>query len=273
MASNIPTLHFQLELPPDQQLSFPDPDYDFGPSTQFAETSSISPGKSQFPSLNLQHGPPPDPITPIDQVVHTPEFPPQVLRFDKRSAYQSSCTETDGVFSQPTTCIPSLSPYDPHPASLSFAAAEYSSSKPSPFHTSRVQNYSSPSLPLASFHASAQGSSSCLAPFEVEGCQIATQEQDMTYLAHLPRRLSYHGDSDLLDSGLSLPLRMPSATYPCLSEEGNMASTLGRPELAPPAVIRPFFSSDFPCPASDSSPRTPLDEFMAASVHNGSLSM
>ena len=273
MASNIPTLRFQLELSPSQQLSFPDPDYDFDPSTQFAETDSISLGRSQFPYLNLQHAPPPDPITPIDQIIHTPEFPPQVLRFDKRSAYQPSCTETDGVFSQPMTCVPSLSPYDPHPASLSYAAAEYSSSKPSPFHTSRVQNYSSPSFPLASFHASAQGTSSCLVPFEVEGCQIAAQEQEMTYLAHLPRRLSYHGNSDLLDSGLSPPLRMPSATYPCLSEEGNVATTLGRPELAPPAMIRPFFTSDFSCAASGSSPRTPLDAFMAASVHDDSLSL
>jgi len=272
MASNIPTLRFPLELPPSQQLSFPNPEYGFDSSTQSVETGLISLAGSQFPYLNC-HGQPAAPITPIDQITHTPEFPPQVLRFDKRSPYQPSCTDKDSAFPQPVTCVPSLSPYDPHPGSLSFAAAEYSSSKPSPFHTSRVQNYSSPPFPLASFHASAQGASSCLVPFEVEGCQSAAQEQDITYLAHLPRRLSYHGDLELMDAGLSLRMPSGSATYPCLSEEGNMATTLGRLELAPPAVIRPFFTSDFPCPASGSSPRTPLDEFMAASVHDGSLSL
>ena len=265
IASNIPTLRFQLELPPSQQLSFPDPDYGFDSSTQSVGAGSIS----LAGDLSC-HGHA-DPITPIDQIIYTPEFPPQLLRFDKRPAYQSPCIEKDGVFSQPVTCVPSLSPYDPHPGSLSFSGAEYSYSKPSPFHTSRMHNYSSPSLPLASFHASVQGASSCLVPFEVEGCQSAAQGQDITYLAHLPRRLSYHGGSELLDSGLFL--RMPSATYPCLSEEGNMATTLGRLELAPPAVIRPFFTSDFPCPASGSSPHTPLDDFMAASVHDGSLSL
>jgi len=270
MASNTPTLRFQLELPPSQQISFSGPEYGFDSSTQSVDTGSISLAGNQFPYLNC-HGHPADPITPIDQIIHTPEFPPQVLRFDKRSPYQPSCTEKDYVFSQPVTCVPTLSPYNPHSGSLSFAAAEYSSSQPSPFHTSRVQNYSSPSFPLASFHASAQGASSCLVPFEVEGCQSATQEQDITYLAHLPRRLSYHGDLELLDLGLSL--RMPSATYPCLSEEGNMATTLGRLELAPPAVIRPFFTYDLPRPALGNSPRTPLDEFMATSVHDGSLSL
>jgi hypothetical protein len=270
IASNIPTLRFQLELPPSQQLSFPDPDYDFDSSTQSLGTGSISLAGSQFPYLSC-HGHPADPITPIDQIIHTPEFPPQLLRFDKRPAYQSPCIEKDGVYSHPVTCIPSLSPYDPHPGSLSFSGAEYSSSKPSPFHTSRVHNYSSPSLQLASFHASVPGASSCLVPFEVEGCQSTAQGQDIAYLTHLPRRLSYHGDSELLDSGL--PLRMPSATYPYLSEEGNMATTLGRLELAPPAVIRPFFTSDFPCPASGNSPHGPLDDFMAASVHDESLSL
>ncbi len=264
MASN------QLDLPSGPQFSFPDTDYGFDASTQSVETGTLYLAGSQFPYLS-SYGHSADPITPIDQIIHTPEFPPQVLRCDKRSAYQSPCIEKNGVFPQPMTCVPSLSPYDSHPSPHLLAAVEYSSGKPSPFHTSRMQNHSFLPSPLASFHASVQGASSCLVQLEVEGCQTATQEQDITHLTHLPRRLSYHCDSELLDLGLSL--RMPSAAYPCFSEEGNMASTLGRLELASPAVIRPFFTSDFPCPASGNPAHTPLDELMAASVHGGSVSL
>jgi len=271
MASNIPTLHFPLDLPPGPQFSFPDPNYGFDTSTQSVGTAGPLPlVGSQFPYVSC-HGHSADPITPIDQIIHTPEFPPQVLRCDKRPAYQSPCTEKDGVFFQPAACGPSMSPFEPHPGShfTGFTgAAEYTSSKPSPFHMSQVQNYSFPSSPLASYHASAQSASSCLVPLESEGCQSATQEQDITHMVHLPRRLSYHYGSELLDSGLYL--RMPSAAYPCLPEETNMANTLGRLELASPAVIRPFFTSDFPCPTST---HTALHELMAASVQDGSLSL
>lgn len=264
MASNIPGLRLQLDLPSGPPFSFPDSGYGFEASTM-SETESLSLAEDQFPYLSC-HGHSADPITPIDQIIHTPEFPPQVLRYDKRSAYQC-CAENDDIFSQPVTCAPSLSPYDPHPIPHLFSAAEYGSSKPGPLHTSRAQNYPFLSSPLASFHASVQGASSCLVP---ESCQGTTQTQDITYLAHLSRCPSYPCDSGLLDSGLSL--RMSSAAYSCVSEEGDMASTLGTLELASPAVIRPFFPSDFPYPASGSSPHTPLDELATASVHDGSVS-
>jgi hypothetical protein len=269
MASNIPTLHFPLDLPPGPQFSFPDPNYGFDTSTQSVGTAGSLPlVESQFPYVSC-HGHSADPITPIDQIIHTPEFPPQVLRCDRRPAYQSPCTEKDGVFFQPVARVPSLSPFEPHPHLT--AAAEYTSSKHSPFHTSRVQNYSFPSSPLAPFHASVQSASSCLVPLESEGCRSATQEQDITHLVHLPRRLSYHYGSELLDSGLYL--RMPSAAYSCLPEETNMANTLGLLELASPAVIRPFFTSDFPCPTSNGSTHPALHELMAASVQDGSVSL
>ena len=265
MASNIPALHFPLDLPPGPQFSFPDPNYGFDTSTQSVGTACSLPlVGSQFPYVGC-HGHSADPITPIDQIIHTPEFPPQVLRCDKRPAYQSPCTEKDGVFFQQAACGPY--PFEPQPGSHFTGAAEYTSSKPSPFHMSRVQNYAFPSSPLASYHASAQSASSCSVPLESEGCHSATQEQDITHLAHLPRRLSYHYGSELLDSGPYL--RMPSAAYPCLPEETNMANTLGRLELASPAVIRPFFTSDFPCPTST---HTALHELMAAS-QDGSVSL
>jgi hypothetical protein len=267
MASNIPTLHFPLDLPPGPQFSFTDQNYGFDTSAQSVGTAGSLPLVGCFPYVSC-HGHSADPITPVDQIIHTPEFPPQVLRCDKRPAYQSPYTEKDGVFFQPAACGPSLSPFEPHPGPHFTGAAEYTSSKPSPFHVSRVQNYSFPSSPLASYHASVPSASSCLVPLESEGCQSATQEQDITHLVHLPRRLSYHHGLELLDSGLYL--RMPSAAYPCAPGETNMVNTLGRLELASPAVIRPFFTSDFPCPTST---HTALHELMPASVQDGSVSL
>lgn len=255
-ASNISDLHFQLGLPPGPQVSFTDSDHDFEASTISVGTGSFSLAGNQFPYLNC-HDHSADPITPVDQIIHTPDLPPQVLRCDKRSVYQSWCTEKDGLFSQLVACVPPLSPYDPYPSSHLFATAEYSSSKPNPFHTSRAQNRFFPSSPLASFHAGVQ-SASCLVPLGAEGCQDATQAQDVTHLSQLPRRLSYPCDAQLLDSGLSS--RMTSTAYSYASEENNMASALGSSELASPAVIRPFFTSDFPGPGSGSLPCTPLDE-------------
>jgi hypothetical protein len=268
--NNIPGLSFQLDLPSGLQFSFPDSGCDFEASAMSVETGrSLSFAGNQFPYLSY-HGHSADPITPVDQIIRTPEFPPQVLRCDKRSAYQSRYTEKDGVFSQPVTYVPSLGPCDPQPSPDLFATADYSSSKPSPFHTSRAQNYPFPSSPLASFPSGVHSLSSCLAPLGPEGYQGETQIQDITQLAHLPRRLSYPCDSRLLDSGLSL--RMSPAAYSYVSEEGNMASTLGSLELASPAVIRPFFTSDFPCHVSGSSPHTPLEKVAMAPVHDGSIS-
>jgi hypothetical protein len=268
MSSDIPGLRFQLDLPV-PPFSFPDSGYDFDASTTPIEAGPLSLAGNQFPYLSC-HGHPADPITPIDQIIHTPEFPPQVLRCDKRSAYQSHCAEKDGVFFQPVTCGPSLSPYDPQAGSHLFATGEYGSTKPSPFNASRAQNYSFPSSPLASFHASVQSASPGLMPLGPEVCHGQSQTQDFTHLAHLPRRLSYPCDSRLLDLGTSL--RASSVVYSSVSEGGNLASTLGSLELAPPAIIRPFFIPDFPCSAPASSPHTPLSELATASVQDGTAS-
>lgn len=256
-ASDIPDLRFQLGLPPGPQVSFMDSDYDFEASTISVGTGSFPLAGNQFPYLSC-HDHSADPITPVDQVIRTPDLPPQVHRCDKRSAYQSRCAEKDGLYSHSVACVPPLSPYDPYPTSHLLAAAEYSSSKPSPFYTSRAQNYSFPSSPLSSFRPGVQSASPCLVPLGPEGCQDATQAQDITHPAPLPRRLSYPCDARLLDSGLSL--RMTSAAYSYASEENNMASTLGSSELASPAVIGSFFTSDFPGPGSGRLPYAPLDE-------------
>jgi hypothetical protein len=265
MASNIPGLRFQLDLPPGPQFSLTNSGYDFEASTVSVETGSLSLAGNQFPYLNC-HGHSAEPITPIDQIIHTPDLPPQELRCDKRSAYQLRCAEKDDLYSQSMTCAPSLSLYDPYPGSHLFAAAEYSSNKLSPFHASRAQNYSFPSSPLAPFYAGVRSVSSCLVPLGPEGRQDATRTQDITHPAQLPRRLSYPDDAQSLDSGLSL--RMTSAACPFASKENNVAGTFGSLELASPAVIRPFYASDFPCPGSGSSPHTPIDELAIASVHD-----
>ncbi|SRR5216684_2843835 len=269
MASNIPGLRFQLDLPSGPQFSLTDSGYDFEASTMSVETESLSLTGNQYPYLSC-HGHSAEPITPIDQIIHTPDLPPQVLRCDKGSAYQLRCAEKDDIFSQSVTCVPSLSLYDPYTNSHLLAAAEYSSSNSSPFHASRAQDYSFPPSPLASFHAGVQGAASCLVPLGPEGCQDATRTQDITHLAQLPRRLSYPCDARFLDSRLSF--RMTSAAYPCTSEENNVASSLGSLELASPAVIRPFYTSDFHAPGSGSSPHTPLDEVAIASIHDGPVS-
>lgn len=265
MASNIPGLCFQLDLPPGTQFSLADSGYDFEASTMSVETGSLSLAGNQFPYLSC-HGHSAEPITPIDQIIHTPDLPPQEPRYDKRSAYQLRCAENDDFYSQSTTCVPSLNLYDSYPSSHLFAAAEFGSNKLSPFRASRAQNYPFPSSPLAPFHAGIRSASSCLVPLGPEGRQDATRTQDITHSVQLPRRLYYPDDAQSLDSGLSL--RMASAAYPSASKENNVVSTFGNLELAPPAVIRPFYTSDFPCPGAGNSPHTTFDELAIASVHN-----
>lgn len=265
MPSNIPDLRFQLDLPLGQQFSLTDSGYDFEASTMSVETGSLSLAGHQFPYLGC-HGHSAEPITPIDQIIHTPDLPPQELRCDKRSGYQLGCTEKDDLYSQSMTCVPTLNLYDPYSSSHLFAVAEYSSSKPSPFHASRAQNYSFPSSPLAPSHVGVRSAASCLVPLGPEGCQDAHRTQDITRLAQLPRRLSYPDDPRSLDSGSSL--RMASAAHPFASKENDRSGTFGNIELASPAVIRPFYTSAFPCPGSSSSPHAPLDELVIASVRD-----
>jgi hypothetical protein len=263
ISPEIPGLYFQLDprVPP---FSFPGSGYGLDASTTPVEAESLGLAGNQFPYLNC-HGHTTEPITPIDQIIHTPEFPPQVLRCDKRSVYESRCAEKDAAFFQPAACASSLGPYDPQAGSHLFATAEYGSSKLSPFQASRAQNYSFPSSPLASYHASVQSASpGLMVPLDPEVCQGQPQIQDFTHMAHLPRRLSYPCDSRLLDLGPSL--RASSVAYSYVSEEGNIGSTLGGLDLAPPAVIRPFFIPNFPCSASGSSPSIPLAELASASV-------
>jgi hypothetical protein len=263
MASNTPGLCFQLDLTPGAQFSPTDSGYDFEALTVSVETGSLSLAGNQFPYLSCQ-GHSAEPITPIDQIIHTPDLPPQELRCDKRSAYQLRCAEKDDFYSQSMTCVPSLNLHDPYPSSHLFAAAEYSPNKLSPFHASRAQNYSFPSSPLAPFHAGVRSASSCLAPLGPEVRQDAIRTQDITYSGQLPRRLYYPDDARSLDSGLSL--RMASAAYPSASKENNGAGTFGNLELASPAVIRPFYTSDFP--DAGSSPHTTFDELAIASIHD-----
>ncbi|KAH9038994.1 TEA/ATTS domain family-domain-containing protein [Lactarius pseudohatsudake] len=259
MTSGVADLRFQLDLPT-APSSFSESGYGF-------EASSLTLSGNEFPYLSCysQTG---DPITPLDQITHTPEFPPQVIRYDKRSACQQlRYSERDSVFFQPVACHSSLSQYETHPVSHLFPAASvYSSVKPSPFNTCRTQNYSFPSSPLASFHPSIEHSSPQPLPLGPESCRGSIQTtQDVTHLAHLPRRLSYSCDS-------ALPLRASSVAYSYVSQEGSIASTLGGLELAPPAVIRPFFVSDFPYSAAGNSPHPPLAESATASHHDGTVS-
>ncbi|KAH9056654.1 TEA/ATTS domain family-domain-containing protein, partial [Lactarius vividus] len=259
MPSGVADLRFQLDLPT-APSSFSESGYGF-------EASPLTLSGNEFPYLGC-YGQTGDPITPLDRITHTPEFPPQVIRYDKRSAYQQlRCSERDAVFFQPVACHSSLSQYETHPLSHLFSAATvYSSVKPSPFNTCRAQNYSFPSSPLASFHPSLECSSPQPLPLGTESCRGSIQTtQDVTHLAHLPRRLSY-------SCGSALPLRASSVAYSCVSQEGNIANTLGGLELAPPAVIRPFFVSEFPYSATSNLPHPPLTESATASHHNGTVS-
>ncbi|KAI0303472.1 TEA/ATTS domain family-domain-containing protein [Multifurca ochricompacta] len=269
VSSNITGLRFQLDLPPVPSFSFANSGYGFEASTISAEAGHLPFAGNQFPYLSC-HDQASEPITPVDQIIHTPEFPPQVLRYDKRPVYQSRYAEKDDAFFQPVTCVPSLSPYDPHNGSHLMAAAEYCSSKPSAFHTSRAQNYSFPSSPLASFHSNIEGTSPRLLSLGPEGCHGGILTQDVSHIVHLPRRLSYPCDSRLLDSALSL--RMSPVVYSYVPEEGHSTNTLESLELASPAVIRPFFISDFACSAAGSSPHTPLAEMTTGSLHDGTVS-
>ncbi len=259
MTSGVADLRFQLDLPPAPSSSFSESGYGF-------EAGSLTLSGNELPYLGCysQTG---DPITPLDQIIHTPEFPPQVVRYDKRSTYQQlRCSERETVFFQPAACHSSLSQYETYPASHLFPATVYSSVKHSPFNTCCAQNYSFPSSPLASFHPSIERSSPQPLSLGPESCHGSIQTtQDVTHLAHLPRRLSYSCDS-------ALPLRTSSVPYSYVSQEGSIASTLGSLELAPPAVIRPFFVSEFPCPAAGSSPHPPLAELATASLHDGTVS-
>jgi hypothetical protein len=256
VTSTLAELRLQLDLPPGPSSLFSESGYGF-------ETGSLTLAGNEPPYLSCysQTG---DPITPLDQITHTPEFPPQVVRYDRRSAYQQPrCSEREGVFFQPAPCHSSLVQYDTHPASHLFPSAAYNSVKPGPFNTCRAQNYSFPSSPLASFHPPVDPSSPqplSLGPENYHGSTQTTQ--DVSHVAHLPRRLSYSCAS-------ALPLRTSSVPYSCVSQEGNMGNTLGGLELASPAVIRPFFVSEYPRLAVGGSPHSPLADLATASLHDG----
>lgn len=259
MTPSLTELRFQLDLPPGPSSSFSESGYGF-------EAGSLTLSGNEFPYLGCfsQTG---DPITPLDQIIHTPEFPPQVIRYDKRLVYQQPrCSEREGVFFQPTAYHSSLGQYETYPASHLFSTSAYSSVKPGPSNTCRTQNYSFPSSPLASFHPGIECSSPqplSLGPESSHGSIQTTQ--DVAHLAHLPRRLSYSCDS-------ALSLRTSSVPYSCLSQEGSATNTLGGLELAPPAVIRPFFVSEYPCHTVGSSPHPPLAELTTGSLHDGRVS-
>lgn len=256
MASNLAELRFQLDLPPGPSSSFSESGYGF-------EASSLTLSGNGFPYLGCysQTG---DPITPLDQIIHTPEFPPQVVRYDKRSAYQQlRYSERDSAFFQPAACHSSLGQYETHPASHLFPTTACSSVKPGPFNTCRAQNYSFPSSPLAPFYPSIERSSPQPLSLGPEGYHGSIQTtQDVDHVAHLPRRHSYSCDS-------AFPLQMSSLPYSCVSREGRTTNTFTGLELAPPAIIRPFFVSEYPFPAAGCSPRTPLGELETASPHEG----
>jgi hypothetical protein len=259
MTASLSELRFQIDLPPGPSSSFSESGYGF-------EASSLTLSGNGFPYLGCysQTG---DPITPLDQIIHTPEFPPQVVRYDKRSAYQQlRYSERDSVFFQPAACHSSLGQYETHPASHLFQTTACSSVKPGPFNTCRAQNYSFPSSPLASFYPSIEHSSPQPLSLGPEGCHGSIQTtQDVDHVAHLPRRHSYSCDS-------AFPLQTSSVPYSCVSREGRMTNTLGGLELAPPAIIRPFFVSEYPFPAAGGSPHTPLAELETASLHDGTVS-
>jgi hypothetical protein len=260
VTSTLAELRLQLDLPPGPSSLFSESGYSFE-----AASLTLSGNEPPYLSCYSQTG---DPITPLDQIIHTPEFPPQVVRYDRRSAYQQPrCSEREGVFFQPAACHSSLVQYDTHPASHLFPSTAYSSVKPGPFNTCRAQNYSFPPSPLASFQPAVERSSPqplSLGPESYHG-SIQTTTQNVAHVAHLPRRLSY-------SCGSGLPLQMSSVPYPCVSQEGNMANSLGGLELAPPAVIRPFFVSEYPCPAASGSPHPPLAELATSPLHDGTVS-
>lgn len=258
ITSTLAELRLQLDLPPGPSSLFSESGYGF-------EAGSLTLSGNELPYLGCysQTG---DPITPLDQIIHSPEFPPQVVRYDKRSAYQQHCSERESAFFQPAAYHSSLVQYETHPAPHLFPSTAYSSVKAGPFNTCRAQNYSFPSSPLASFHPTIEPSSPQPLSLGPESCHGSIQTtQDVAHVAHLPRRLSY-------SCGSALPLRTSSVPYSCVSQEGSMGNTLGGLELAPPAVIRPFFVSEYPCPAAGGSPHPPLAELATASLHDGSVS-
>ena len=259
MTSTLTELRLQLDLPPGPSSLFSFSESEYG----FEAGSLTLSGNGPYLSCYSQTV---DPITPLDQIIHTPEFPPQVVRYDRRSAYQQlRCSERESVFFQPAACHPSLVQYDTHPTSHLFPSTAHSSVKPGPFNTCQVQNCTFPSSPLASFQPTVEHSSPQPLSLGSESCRGSIQTtQDISRVAHLPRRLSYSRD-------LGLPFQTSSVPYSCVSQEVNMANTLGGLDLAPPAVIRPFFVSEYPCPTSDRSPHPPLAELATASLFDDTV--
>lgn len=259
MTSTLTELRLQLDLPPGPSSLFSEPGYGFD-----AGSLTLSGNEPPYLSCYSQTG---APITPLDQIIHTPEFPPQVVRYDRRSTYQQlRCSERDSVLFQPAAYHPSLVQYDTHPASHLFPSTAYSSVKPGPFNTCRAQNHLFPSSPLASFQPTVERSSPQPLSLGLESCRGPIQTtQDVAHVAHLPRRLSYTCD-------LGLPFQTSSVPYSCVSQEGSMGNTLGGLDLAPPAVIRPFFVSEYPRPASNRLPHPPLAELATASLYDETVS-
>ncbi|KAI0262952.1 TEA/ATTS domain family-domain-containing protein [Gloeopeniophorella convolvens] len=268
-SSNIPTLHYQLDLPPVPSFSFSGSGYDYTAPSASSEAEQQPFVGYQFPYLTCQ-GQSADPITPVDQIIHTPDLPPQAPRYDKRAVYYSNRVEKDSALRLATNTA--LSSYLPQPNSSALFSAECDTNKTNLFHTSRAQNYSYPSSPVTSFATGVDGVSQQQFSFGSEGTYTSAHMQNATHMGpQLPRRLSYPQDSRFL--GSTYTVRTSPLSYSRASDDGSIANALGGMELASPAVIRPYFVSGAQCSASDGSldAQNSLSDLAMASLHDGAL--
>ncbi|KAI0318343.1 hypothetical protein OF83DRAFT_1282753 [Amylostereum chailletii] len=254
LASNIPVLQLQVELPPPPA---------FGPSdsgsSQYASHNPILPGAldpTSYFGRTMRHA---GPFTPVDQITHTPDQPPELLRPAKRLPFHrrnvldpygrhlSAPPSASYGLVSPGVSMHSVPPESyrpqPPPSASSSAFSHYQSCYSSPCESPSFSPYPSP---IGSPLLRSTSRMAC------DNHQQWTERQAHSH-AYYPvvRRLSYQYPprQELLSSVPS------SRNNPSHSQffEDHVNQSLENLELASPVAIRPLFSALTPSSSVDSS--------------------
>ncbi|KAI0060812.1 hypothetical protein BV25DRAFT_1992617 [Artomyces pyxidatus] len=193
-----------------------------------------------------------NPITPVDQVAHTPNEPPEISRSVRRGYSRVHFLEKGaGYFHIPDTAATAT--FQEQGAARS--SVPFIPTRTSPLHPSRVPNDSFPPSPMIGFPGQAGTQFLESSPRGVFDDILRGHVAHSPYLSHLapqlPRRLSYSEALRVASSSSSIASRSP---LPTVQRFGDAVSHSFAPqELASPALIKSSSPSDLSYGSNDSS--------------------
>ncbi|KAI0050063.1 hypothetical protein FA95DRAFT_1594196 [Auriscalpium vulgare] len=234
LEANLPTLHRQVQLPPlpqflDHQPSANTPAYTYPPPARMPVYRRVGISSSS------------NPCTPVDQIAHTPDAPPELSRLDRRILSHPRHLDADSRYflPQPQPYVPPGHQYHEHvlrQRGSSFYAAR-----------SPIDSYDSP--PITPLEGHAGPSSNTLASRgSFDDLLHPENAQYPSRLApSLARRLSYSQVTHKITAVHSVHSDAPSPAI-----EGNFY-TLSLDSLDSPVALRPFFTPAWSTSSSNSS--------------------